>query len=331
MDLFELTRKLISIPSLSGKENKLADFLCGYFHSIGLPYEEQIIKGNRRNLWVFPSKNQKIILCTHLDTVSPFIPPSEDPDYIYGRGACDAKGIMASMIQAVCGLRGEGLSGFGLLLTAGEEADSDGAKKACESGKHSRYIVVGEPTGNRMGKSHWGFLSLKLTAKGKAAHSAFPNRGDSAVLKLMESLNLLRSWYEETGGKDEFLMNIALIEGGTAPNIIPGRAESTVTFRTRISPRILLEKIKNVILPDIETDVKNQSEPQNLFTLPGFKQAVLTYGTDIPYLKNFGKPLLFGPGSGEDAHTEKEKIKKQDLADSVSYYKKIIKLLMNMK
>lgn len=329
MNLFRFTKKLIAIPSPSGKEKEIGDFLSVFFKFHDLPFEKQKIDDSRCNLWIMPEKNYKVLLCTHLDTVSPFIPPSEDQRYIYGRGACDAKGILAAMVQASLELKKEGHTGFGLLLVAGEEADSAGAQQAASSGRTSRYIVVGEPTQNRMGKNHLGYLALKLRAGGKAAHSAFPRLGDSAVEKLLDALIQMRSLVSSQGKDQGFFMNIARMRGGSEPNIIPDHAESLVSFRTRLSSQTLLKKIQKVLPPEIKTTVLNCSEPQKLTTLPFFDQTTLPYGTDIPYLKNFGRPLLFGPGEEEDAHTEKEKIDKKELSDSVSHYKKIVKHLLS--
>lgn len=330
MNLFRFTKKLLSIPSPSGHEKEIADFLSAFFQYHDIPFEQQKISENRYNLWVFPAAEQSVMLCTHLDTVTPFIPPSEDQHYLYGRGACDAKGIMAAMIQAARELKADGRSGFGLLFVAGEEADSIGAKAASSSGRSSRYIVVGEPTQNRMGKSHYGYLALELKAKGKAAHSAFPALGDSAVEQILDVINRLRSLKMlQRGGENGGFMNVARIKGGSAPNVIPEHAESIVTFRTRISTNRLLEEIQKILPRSLDIKVLNRAEPQTLFTIPPFDQAVLPYGTDIPYLRAFGQPLLFGPGSGEDAHTEQEKISKQELLDAVAHYKTIVKHLIN--
>jgi acetylornithine deacetylase len=330
MDLIRFTKKLLSIPSPSGQEKELEDFLYAFFQYHKMPVEKQKISEKRYNLWIFPAAKQSIMLCTHMDTVSPFIPPSEDHDYIYGRGACDAKGIMATMIQAARELTAEGYSGFGLLFVVGEETDSIGAKAAAASGRHSLYIIVGEPTQNCMGKSHLGYLALKLKAKGKAAHSAFPDLGNSAIDQILDGINHLRLLKMiQADGKNGNLMNVAQIKGGTAPNIIAEHAESIITFRTRISTNQLLEKIHAALPQTLDIKVLNRAEPQTLFTLPSFKQIVLPYGTDIPYLKPFGQPILFGPGSGEDAHTSQEKISKKELLDAVSHYKTIVKYLLS--
>lgn len=329
MNLLRFTKKLLSMPSPSGKEKEIADFLSAFFEYHDMPAEQQKINDNRYNLWVFPAAKQPVMLCTHMDTVTPFIPPSEDQRYLYGRGACDAKGIMASMIQAARELKAEGVNGFGLLFVVGEEADSIGAKTAAAAGRSSRYIIVGEPTGNRMGKSHFGYLAIKLTAKGKAAHSAFPDLGDSAVEKILDAVHRLRSLPSlQAGSRNGGFMNVARIKGGSAPNVIPDHAECIITFRTHIPTRQLLNKIRTVLPQTIHLKILNQAEPQTLYTLPSFDQTVLPYGTDIPYLKPFGHPLLFGPGDGEDAHTDHEKISKHELLEAVRHYKSIVKQLL---
>ncbi len=330
MNLFRFTKKLLSIPSPSGREKEIADFLAAFFQYHGLTLELQKINENRDNVWVLPAAKKEVLLCTHLDTVSPFIPPAEDQNYLYGRGACDAKGIMAAMIQAALELKSEGVSGFGLLLVVGEEADSIGAKTAAASGRSSKYIIVGEPTQNRMGKSHFGYLAVQLAARGKAAHSAFPQLGDSAVERILDAVNCIKTLKsiqaaQVNGGS----MNIARIKGGTAPNVIPEYAECIVTFRTQMPTSRITKDIQTNLPQNMQMKILNRAEPQSLFTLPAFEQTVLPYGTDIPYLKPFGQALLFGPGAGEDAHTEQEKISKKELQDAVSHYKTIVTQLLN--
>jgi len=193
MDLFDLTRQLINIPSITGHEHEIMDFLSGYIENLGFELREQKIEEGRRNLLARASSKPEVILSTHVDTVAPYISASEDEHFISGRGACDAKGILASMIWAARELKVEGLSQIGLLFVVGEETDSIGAKMANSLNLGSKFIIVGEPTENKLGIGHKGMLRLKLIARGKAAHSAYPQMGESAIETLLDVLQKLRA------------------------------------------------------------------------------------------------------------------------------------------
>jgi len=328
MTLLELTKKLVNIPSVTGSESEIADFLCSYLKGQDFDLKEQKIEDRRRNILSTGGSAPKIILCTHMDTVPQYFSASEDEYYVYGRGACDAKGIMASMIWAAQELKKEGLTEIGLLFVVGEETDSIGAKKANSLNVGSDFIIVGEPTENKLGIGHKGVTTFKITAKGKAAHSAYPHLGESAIERLLDVLQGIRAL---DFGEDQFLgksfINIGTIEGGAAPNVIANQASAEVSIRNALPSIQVIGKVKAVLNRKAEVKVLTQSEPQRLFTVPGFEKVVLPYGTDIPYLKSFGKPLLLGPGSALVAHTEDEKIEKVQLFESVKIYKKLVKKL----
>lgn len=331
MSLFKLTKELINIPSDMGNEAKIADFLLTYLKKQNFLLREQKIEGNRRNILSTTGSEAKIILCTHMDTVPPYISASEDERYIYGRGACDAKGIMASMIWAAQDLKKEGVTDFGLLFVVGEETDSIGAKKANSLNIGSNFIIVGEPTENKLALGHKGVITFTMRAKGRQAHSAYPRLGESAIEKLLDALQKIRTLnFGQDPVLGESTLNIGTIEGGIAHNIIANSASAEVCIRNVQPSEQILGRLKSVIKQEVKIKVLNQSEPQRLFTVPGFDKVILPYGTDIPYLKSLGKPLLLGPGSGSDAHTESEKIEKSQLVEAVNIYKDLVKKLLSL-
>lgn len=329
MNLFELTKKLVNIPSVTGLEDEIADFLCSYLKSRNFDLKEQIIDKRRRNILATAGSAPRVILCTHMDTVPPHFSASEDEHYIYGRGACDAKGIMAAMIWSAQEMKREGLTDIGLLIVVGEETDSIGAKMANSLKVGSDFIIFGEPTENKLGIAHKGIITFKITAKGKAAHSAFPQSGESAIEKLLDVLQRIRAL---DFGKDPVMgrsvLNIGTIEGGAAPNVVANSASAEMTIRSVLPSKQILNKVKTVLKKKVEIEVLTQSEVQKLFTVPDLDQVVLPYGTDIPHLKSFGKPLLLGPGSFLVAHTEYEKIEKRQLLEAVKIYKNLVRKLL---
>ncbi len=331
MNVFELTKKLVNIPSVTGSESQIADYLCDYLQRGDFVVQEQTVAGGRRNILAIKAVPPKVIFCTHMDTVPPYFPASEDENYIYGRGACDAKGIMASMICAAQNLKKEGAAGTGLLFVVGEETDSVGAKMANSLKAGSEFIIVGEPTENKLGQGHKGVVTLKIMARGKSAHSAFPHLGESAVEKLLDALQKIRAL---DFGEDEILgksfINIGTVEGGVAHNVIANYAEAKVSIRSVINSEKIIAKVRKVVDQEAEIEVLNQSEPQQLFTVPDFEQVVLPFCTDIPYLKKFGRPLLIGPGTAQVAHTENEKIAKSQLSEAVEIYQKLAKKLLTI-
>ncbi|TFG57239.1 MAG: M20/M25/M40 family metallo-hydrolase, partial [Candidatus Aminicenantes bacterium] len=235
----------------------------------------------------------------------------------------------AAMIVAAGELRNEGLKDFGLLFLVGEETDSIGAKKANLLDPGSRFIIVGEPTGNKLATAHKGVLTLTLTTKGKAAHSAYPERGESATLKLLDVLSDIRSLdFSRDPVLGPTVMNLGQINGGTASNVIPGRAEAVLSFRTGVSPDLVLSGVRSATAGRADIAVRTKSQPQVLFTLPGFPTELMPFGTDIPYLTAFGRPLLLGPGSVLDAHIENERVEKKQLEDAVAIYKELVRRLM---
>jgi len=327
--LFELAKSLVDIPSVTGDEAALADFLCALLAEERFDVRSQDVEAGRRNLLAVLADKPAVILCTHMDTVPDWVAAGEDDTHLYGRGACDAKGIMAAMIVAAGELRDEGLKDIGLLFLVGEETDSVGAKKANLMSPGSKFIIVGEPTGNKLATAHKGVLTLTLKAGGKTAHSAYPERGESAILKLLDVLSDIRKL---DFGRDPVLgptvMNVGRINGGTASNVIPGTAEAVLSYRTGVSPDLVLSGIRSATADRADIAVRTKSQPQVLFTLAGFPSELMPYGTDIPYLTAFGRPLLLGPGSVLEAHVENERVEKKQLEEAVVLYKRLVRRLI---
>jgi acetylornithine deacetylase len=332
VNLFQLTRELINIPSVTGDEAAVTEFVSDHLKRLGFQVREQTVAAGRKNILASASGNPKVLLCTHLDTVPPIIPASEDEEHIYGRGACDAKGILAAMITAGARLLEKNVRDFGLLFLVGEETDSRGAKAANTLDVKSKYIIVGEPTENKLGAGHKGLIAIKLTARGRAAHSAFPELGDSAIVKLLDTLHLIRN---SDFGADPILgtslVNIGTLAGGVAHNVIADHASAELSIRNTVASEQVLAKLKSLANGKAEIEVLTRSEPQKLHTLPGFEQVVLPFGTDIPHLKNFGRPLLIGPGSATVAHTESERIEKRQLTAAVDIYVNLVQKLLAEK
>ncbi len=334
MDIFELTKTLMNIPSVSGEEEAVGRFLRDYLVSLGWTVELQSVTENQNNVIAYLNKTPRVWLSTHMDTVPPFIPPTEDDEKIYGRGACDAKGIIAAQITAAERLRAEGIHDIGLLYTVEEERSSTGAKAAnlhplaakCE------YMINGEPTDNDLAIGSKGTFRLNIKTTGKAAHSAYPEEGDSAIETLLDILDDIR---QTRFPNDEFFgettVNIGMISGGLALNVIPPRAEAGLAIRLTTKRGPIEEALKNVIRGRGEVEVLSCSEPVKLIEVDGFKQKVVRFTTDIPHMPNWGKPLLIGPGSILVAHTKDEFVLKQDLERAVDLYEGLIRRLLEKR
>ena len=332
MDVVQLLKTLVDIPSVTGEEAVIADFIAGHLRKLGLEVREQPVDGQRRNVFASLSHPPRVVFFTHMDTVPPFIGAAEDDVFIRGRGAGDAKGSLAAMIRCAAELKQDGAAGIGLLFVVGEETDSAGAKKANDLGIDPDFTVVGEPTGNKLGFGHKGLMIVKITAKGRSAHSGYPHLGDSAIEKLLDLLGKLRVLdFEDDPAWGKTLVNIGKIEGGVAHNVIPDSAAAVVSLRVGTNWPRVVEKIKGLAGGGVIVEILSSAEPQALFTLPGYEQVVLPYGTDIPHLTRFGKKLLLGPGSGETAHTADDRVEKRQLAAAVGIYKSLARELLALK
>jgi acetylornithine deacetylase len=327
LDLVGLTRALVDIDSTTGREADVGRWLAEYLKRAGYSVTEQAVSGGRFNVLATVGK-PVVVLSTHFDCVPPFFPSRIEGDRLYGRGACDAKGIVAAQIAAVDAMRHHGETRVGLLFVVGVERGSDGAKLANQIADGTRFLVDGEPTDNRLGRATRGILRLKLRAAGRAAHSSFPELGDSAIDKLIDALLALRAIQLPTDpvlGETHY--TVGLIAGGVAPNVVSPSAEAEVMFRTVGDAA----EIRTAIAPlasSVEIEHVLEVPPVRLRTVPGFDAAVFPYTTDIPFLGNWGEPLLFGPGSIHAAHTADEFVSIPELRAAVDHYTTIARSLL---
>jgi len=323
MNPFALTRQLIDIPSLTGNERSVAEFLAAHLTTLGYNVERQHVTDERFNLIATTGETPRIVFSTHMDTVPPFIPSREDAEYIHGRGSCDAKGIIAAQIHAAERLRANGMNQLGFLFTVDEELSSAGAQAANKHplARECRFLINGEPTDNRLAIGTKGSLRFIITTQGRAAHSAYPEAGDSAIERLLDVLNDVRAcaW-----PKDNFFgdttCNIGVLEGGTRPNVIPAHARAELQIRLATDIEQVKRIVEDAVAGRAQIEYASAHNPVRLFSVPGFDDCVVRFTTDVPYLSNWGQPLLLGPGSILDAHTEHERIAKPELERAIELY-----------
>ncbi|MBI2214566.1 MAG: M20/M25/M40 family metallo-hydrolase [Acidobacteria bacterium] len=328
IDPILLARQLIDIASPTEHERAVAEFIEPLLSSLGFACERQFVSADRFNILARTASRPRVILCTHLDTVPPFIASSEDATHLYGRGACDTKGLMAAMIGAAEELLRDGVDSFGILLVVGEETDSIGAKKANEhfAGIGSEYVVVGEPTESKFVRASKGALTLKVGFHGVAAHSAYPERGDSAILKLAEAVRAISAYdWGVSPSLGRTTANVGVVSGGLKPNIVPPSAELEMIFRVVEEPEVVLRRLEALVEPLGGTVMRWYGNAPVPMVVPrGVESTVVAFNTDAPHLPKIGKPLLFGPGSILDAHTEGERIAKSELLDSMDTYRGLV-------
>jgi acetylornithine deacetylase len=330
MDVIRFTRQLVDIESISGNEGPVGNFLFQELTRLSFRCERIPVEGNRNNVWATWPEEQHpaVVFSTHMDIVPPHIPSSEDETRVYGRGSCDAKGIIAIQTAAAERLRKEGIR-VGLLFLVGEERDSLGAKVANRNPRGSKYLINGEPTENRVAVASKGALRAELTAHGRMAHSAYPELGESAIDKLIQALTKLRAMkLPENPEVGPCTLNIGLIEGGRAPNVIPDGATALLLYRLVGPSTELRRQIVETVAGLAEVNFTLEIPFQKLRTLDGLPTMVAAFTTDIPALTNWGEPLLIGPGSIHVAHTEGEYVEKQQLSEAVDLYCAITKRLL---
>ncbi|MCS6805974.1 MAG: M20/M25/M40 family metallo-hydrolase [Blastocatellia bacterium] len=328
MDLFHLTRHLIDIESVTGHELAIGVFLEAYLAEHGYRVRRQEVQLDRFNVYAFV-QSPRLIFSTHLDTVPPFIASHEDDVNIYGRGACDAKGIIAAQIHAAAELRQQGIEDIGLLFVVGEEGDSDGAKLANQLELGSAFLINGEPTGNKLAIASKGSMRVQITTRGRAAHSAYPQMGESAIEKLLDVLNDIRRMplpRHDLLGETNF--NIGMIAGGIAPNVIADEAHAWLMFRLVEDAAALKAELLAVVQGRADVQIRSETPPVFLRSADEFETCVVSFTTDVPWLTNLGQPYLLGPGSILDAHTDHEKVSKQELTEAVALYVRLAKGLL---
>jgi acetylornithine deacetylase len=325
-----LTRELVDIDSTTGREGEAGVFLAALLRSLGYDVVEQPVDAGRCNI-LATLDPPAVVLSTHFDCVPPFFPSREEDGRLFGRGSCDAKGILLSQIAAAERLRATGERRVGLLFVVGEERGSDGAKGANALAPSSvRFLVNGEPTDNRLAAATRGVYRARLVAQGRAAHSSLPHLGESAIEKLVDALVALRE-IDWPGDPDlgRTFYTVGLISGGIAPNVIPPNAEAEIMFRTvggHESLRRLIEARAGALVSVEDVLVV---PPVRLRTVPGFDSAVFSFTTDIPWLDRWGAPLLLGPGSVTVAHTSEEHVPISELARAVDSYEHLARTLLD--
>jgi acetylornithine deacetylase len=336
MNVIELTRALVDIESITNNEHDVCAYLLDYLTELtrrtGGTVERMEVEPRRFN--VFASWGEPVVtLSTHTDVVPPFFPSREDEEYIYGRGACDAKGIIASMIGAAEELLAAGQRGFGLLFVVGEERNSAGAFAAARTPRGSRYLINGEPTENQLALGSKGALRYELNAHGRMAHSAYPELGESAIEKLLDVLEKIRRIpLPEDPVLGRSTLNIGTLSGGRAPNIIPDKARAEIFVRL-VSDVVPLRRAVNEAAAGLVEAFEVLAIPAvRLRALDDMATTVVSFTTDIPaFAGSWGEPFLVGPGSIQVAHTLDEKVSKQQLTGAVTIYRTMVERLLRAK
>jgi len=327
-DVVALAAELLAIPSLSSSESAVVDFVSRWLIARKWNVTVQEVSQGRGNIWASRAGGG-VTFSTHLDTVTPFLTPRLDGDRLYGRGACDAKGIAAAMLATADRLVNAGEDRIDLLFVVGEEKGSDGARAANNLSATSRFLVNGEPTESKLASGAKGSLRVTVRTRGREAHSAYPHLGQSAIeplLALLPTLGELPLPSDPVLG--ETTVNIGVIRGGTAANIIAAHAEAEMMIRL-VSE---LEPMKQMVLGwakgHAEVEFGSYIPAQHFHTVPGFDTAPMAYTSDIPLLSRWGTPLMFGPGSIHVAHTPDEYVDINELRASVDAYERIARHLL---
>ncbi len=321
MDTVRLTRTLVDIESTTGNEAAVGAALYDELYRLGYNVHKMPVAHGRFNVQAtLEGKQPELVFSTHMDTVPPFISSSEDHENIYGRGTCDAKGIIAAQIAACERLRKNGAA-VGMLFLVGEERDSLGAKVANENPLGARFLINGEPTENRIAVASKGALRVEIAAQGRMAHSAYPHLGDSAINKLLDALQRLRAMeLPDNPEVGPCTMNIGILEGGRAPNVIADHARAHLLYRLVGPSGPVRQKIVETVRGVAEAEFILDIPFLKLRTVPGIETMVAAFTTDIPALSKWGEPVLLGPGSIHVAHTEREFISKKQLGEAVELY-----------
>ena len=321
MDPLELTRALVALETPTGSERPAIDFLDGLLRRAGYRTLRQPVTPGRDNLYAY-RETPELVFSTHVDTVPPHLPVVEDERAIRGRGTCDAKGLAAAMVAAAERLARAGERCIGLLFVVGEENGSDGAQAAADFGPRGRFLINGEPTENRLSVGQKGTLRVDLTAAGRAAHSAYPDEGVSAIAALLDTVERIRRLplpHDPLLGAST--LNLGLISGGVAPNVVPPQAAAQLLVRTVEPTGPLRAAIREQLAPGVSVDFpvelpfhKGGGAP------PGWDTTVVSYASDLPFLAPWGEGFQLGPGSIRVAHTADEHILKADLLHGVDLY-----------
>jgi acetylornithine deacetylase len=356
MDL-NFFHKILSVDSTSGKETELADILAVELAAPGRKVDVFEVGDGTRNVlvsWGTP----KVLFCTHLDTVPPYLPPVFEEDVVKGRGSCDAKGQMFSMYEACKELEAKGCTDFGLLLLAGEETGSFGAKAFnADPAVKDAWLIVGEPTDNCMASAAKGTKSFEVTFAGQACHSGYPENGRSAIMYFNDFVNALRSIvFPVDPVLGETTWNIGKLSSDNPQNILSDSLTCRVYFRTTFdSDEMVCNIMKNIAGPQAKLRfgkrmVQDGSDivakevapwqkamtvqafggdtPSRFEVLEGFESKPVAFGSDAPQLKCFEHKILCGPGSILVAHRDEEHIFLADIEKAISQYVRMYELIM---
>ncbi len=337
LDPIQLTRTLVDIESTTYIEGAVGHYLAEFLESRRFVVEKSAVpqpegstsKAERFNVYAgMPNETPDIVFSTHMDTVPPFFSSREDDEYIYGRGSCDAKGIIAAQIAAAENLRDSGIR-TGLLFVVGEERDSAGAKQANLSPRGSRFLINGEPTDNRLALASKGALRASILASGKMAHSAYPELGESAVNKLVEALaRVLEVELPVVEDIGPSTLNIGLIEGGRAPNVIPDHAKAELLIRLVGDSKATRDALQKAVEGLAAITFPLEIPFMRFRDIEGIETMIASFTTDVPALTAWGEPLLLGPGSIHVAHTPAERLSKKELFEAIELYTKVASRLV---
>ncbi len=333
MDVFALTRALIDIESITGNEEAVGNYLYERLSEMAARFggraERMEVEPRRFNVFAQWGEKLAVTLSTHMDTVPPFVPSREDNDHVWGRGACDTKGIIACMMSAAEALLEAGQRDFGLLFVVGEERNSAGAYRAAQEARGSRFIINGEPTENKLALGSKGALRYEVAATGKMAHSAYPELGDSAIHKLVDALGEIRKIalpVDDVLGAST--LNIGTISGGRAPNVIADEARAEIFVRLVSDSSETREALARAVAGRAELREVLEIPPVRLGSLDGIETTVVAFTTDIPaFAGRWGEPFLIGPGSIHVAHTLEERVPKKELETAVQLYQQMVRKL----
>jgi acetylornithine deacetylase len=333
MKLFELTRALVDIESTTNHEKNVGDYLFAHLSALAARHNGHIerIPAEPKRDNIFVSWGEPVVtLSTHMDTVPPFFASREDGDFIWGRGSCDAKGIIAAMIAAAEKLLAGGTRNIALLFVVGEERNSAGAKAAAATPRGSRYLINGEPTENRIALGSKGALRYEIITQGKLAHSAYPELGHSAIHALLDVLHDIRQIpLPQDALLGRSTLNVGTIDGGRAPNVVADHAEAEIMFRTVGDPAKIREGVSAAAAGRAEAREVFYTPALQLAKVDGFPTTVVAFTTDIPSFEGaWGQPFLIGPGSIHVAHTAEERISKKELSEAVEIYARMATQLL---
>ena len=327
-DPLSLARYLIDVPGVSGSEHHILKRLQNLLkYSLGIQIQRIPVDENRYSLFA-RFRSPQVVLSSHVDTVSPFCPSTVSHGYLFGRGACDTRGIIAAMLSAGKMLKKKGNRRLGFLFVIGEEDLHDGAKAAADFPTPSRFLVNGEPTECKLATGSKGAMRVIIRTRGTPCHSSAPELGKSAIHVLLDILADIRTqkWPRDPHF-GETLVNIGQIEGGGQANVLARSAQALLMFRLSCPSERVKQELLRLVSGRGEIDCISAYEPLKCASFEGFAESVVGYGTDLPFLHSWGIPFLYGPGSILDAHTDQEKISIAQLYQAVGDYQRIVKTL----